>query len=72
MNETITSIQIVDDLVNIVRRVMNIELKVNFSSMIELFLFLNPIPLATTIISLFEFIVLAYFNIFLIIHIFIL
>ena len=29
MNETITSIQIVDDLVNIVRRVMNIELKVN-------------------------------------------
>lgn len=29
MNETITSIQIVDDLVNIVRRVMNIELKIN-------------------------------------------
>lgn len=29
MNDTITSIQIVDDLVNIVRRVMNIELKVN-------------------------------------------
>ncbi len=29
MNETLTSIQIVDDLVNIIRRMMNIELKVN-------------------------------------------
>lgn len=29
MNDTMTSIQIVDDLVNIVRRVMNIELKIN-------------------------------------------
>lgn len=29
MNETITSIQIVDDLVNIVRRMMNIELKIH-------------------------------------------